>query len=118
MTSEKGAKAKEAISLSTVLDSAKDQCLALKIQLEEDKLMYDKVSEATSLKLNAKETIEAELRTEREKLNSSIATLAKELDESKRKGDANSVRIMYITRGRPTLTLLPKQQRLRIYNRS
>jgi len=95
MALEKEEAAKEAISMLAGLESAQKECLALIKQLEEDKQTYDIEMEAIRLKISAKETMEAELRTEQEKFDSSIATLSKEgdelsiqLDESKQKLDS------------------------------
>ena len=94
MTNEKEEMAKEAISLTAVLESAKKECFALTKQLEEDQLTYDR--ESTNLRQSVRETMENELQRERETFDSSIATLVKErkelsaqLEELTRKGDIN-----------------------------
>ena len=80
-TLEKEEATKEATSILAVLESTQKKFLALTNQLEEDKRTYNIYIEAIRLKMSTKETMEAELRTDQEKFDSSIATLAKERDE-------------------------------------
>ncbi len=94
-TSERAEKSNEGLSLSTLSDSAKNQCSTLREQLEQDRRGREGDAEAIGLWLNAKGMIDAELRAEREKFCAAACNLAKErndlainLEESRRKEEA------------------------------